>query len=54
MWKIGLTGSIATGKSTVLKAFADLGVQVFSSDDAVHELYRGEAVPVTVVGVMLV
>jgi dephospho-CoA kinase len=45
MWKLGLTGSIATGKSTVLKAFADLGVPVFSSDDAVHELYRGEAVP---------
>ena len=45
MWKLGLTGSIATGKSTVLKAFAELGVPVFSSDDAVHELYRGEAVP---------
>jgi dephospho-CoA kinase len=44
MLKLGLTGSIATGKSTVLKAFADLGVPVFSSDDAVHELYAGEAV----------
>ena len=44
MWKLGLTGSIATGKSTVLKAFADLDVPVFSSDDAVHDLYRGEAV----------
>lgn len=29
MWKLGLTGSIATGKSTVLKAFAELGVPVF-------------------------
>ena len=46
MWKIGLTGSIATGKSTVLRAFADLGVPVFSSDEAVHSLYEGEAVPV--------
>ena len=42
--KLGLTGSIATGKSTVLKAFADLDVPTFSSDDYVHELYRGEAV----------
>ncbi len=44
MLKLGLTGSIATGKSTVLKAFADLGVPTFSSDEAVHDLYRGEAV----------
>lgn len=42
--KLGLTGSIATGKSTVLSAFAEAGVPVFSSDDYVHELYRGEAV----------
>lgn len=44
MLKLGLTGSIATGKSTALKAFADLGIATFSSDDAVHELYRGAAV----------
>ena len=44
MLKIGLTGSIATGKSTILEAFASLGVPVFSSDEAVHALYRGEAV----------
>jgi dephospho-CoA kinase len=42
--KLGLTGSIATGKSTLLKGFAELGVPVFSSDEAVHELYEGEAV----------
>ena len=42
--KLGLTGSIATGKSTVLAAFAELGVPVFSSDEYVHELYRGAAV----------
>lgn len=44
MWRIGITGSIATGKSTVLKAFADLGVPAFSADAAVAELYAGEAV----------
>lgn len=42
--KIGLTGSIASGKSTLLNAFAEQGVPVFSSDEAVHALYRGEAV----------
>lgn len=44
MFKLGLTGSIATGKSTALKAFAELGIPTFSSDDVVHELYRAEAV----------
>ena len=46
MYRLGLTGSIATGKSTVRRMFEALGVPTFSSDDAVHELYRGEAVPV--------
>lgn len=44
MRRIGITGSIATGKSTVLAAFAAQGVPVFSADTAVHELYAGAAV----------
>ncbi|HTM77376.1 MAG TPA: dephospho-CoA kinase [Devosia sp.] len=44
MWRIGVTGSIATGKSTVLEAFKALGVPVFSADAAVAELYAGAAV----------
>ena len=44
MLRLGLTGSIASGKSTVGKMFEALGVPVFSSDAAVHALYRGAAV----------
>ncbi|MCB1516247.1 MAG: dephospho-CoA kinase [Hyphomicrobiaceae bacterium] len=44
MFRLGLTGSIATGKSTVLEAFKALGAQIYSADQAVHDLYEGEAV----------
>ena len=44
MLKVGLTGSIATGKSTVLDFIAAEGVAVISSDEIVHRLYSGAAV----------
>ena len=45
MLRVGLTGGIACGKSTVGNMFSDLGVHVIQSDRIAHELYRpGEPV----------
>lgn len=41
---VGLTGSIAMGKTTVANYIASCGVPVLDSDSAVHLLYQGEAV----------
>ena len=40
---VGLTGSIASGKSYILQLFAEHGVPTQSSDAVAHELLDGEA-----------
>lgn len=45
MLRVGLTGGIACGKSTVAKMFADLGAHIVDADAITHDLYRpGEEV----------
>ncbi len=44
MLKVGLTGSIGTGKSTVAKIFKKLGAYVISADEIVHKLLEEEEV----------
>jgi dephospho-CoA kinase len=43
---LGLTGSVAMGKSTTAGFFAEEGVPVHDADSVVHRLYEGDAVPV--------
>ena len=39
---VGVTGSIAAGKSTVARAFAEYGAAVFDADAEVWRFYQGE------------
>ena len=42
--KIGITGGIATGKTTLLNLIKDLGFPVISCDDIVKELYSSDKI----------
>ena len=45
MLRVGLTGGIATGKSTVGAMFVELGCHLIESDQIAHQLFEpGQAV----------
>ncbi len=45
---VGLTGNIGSGKSTIAKAFAALGVPVFNSDEEAKKVYSIPSVQIEV------
>jgi len=47
---VGLTGSIAMGKTETVGMFKRLNVPVYSADDAVHELYAANGAAVKPIG----
>ena len=43
MLRIGITGGIGSGKSTIAKVFSTLGIPVYSADDAAKRLMNADA-----------
>jgi dephospho-CoA kinase len=40
MHKIGLTGGIGAGKSSIAKWFSEMGIPVFDADQSVHSIFQ--------------
>ena len=43
MFKVGITGNIGSGKTTVCKIFEVLGIPIFYADDAAKEVMVTDA-----------
>ena len=43
---LGLTGNLATGKSTVLKLLKEKGAKIFDVDKKIHDYYKSKSSPV--------
>jgi len=49
MITVGLTGSMAMGKSATAKLFRLCGIPVFDSDAAVHDIYQNDAAVISAI-----